>query len=484
MKTNTVLIFMCLALVAQASWLDSLSKSAWFSHFVNHTRLRGKFDVNTDKGLKVDYNAKLGYENGKLALDLADVGANFNAERQNSSDLSNGKHGGAFNYTGAVVVNQNGHKANVTVDGVIEIHGDCNKSDGNNKSKGHHYGVHIKNANTWQANAAEFQVKGGHYGKLNVSGEIEKNGSLIKAHHKLHGFTLFSGNVTHDGENVGFGYAAKGGDAHIHSKIFLTGGKVAEIDYQGHHAKPDAISSGKAGYRGFTRFGWNNDSQGYTKEGKAEFEGIAWTKSHDKDNNTFRGFAAAKNIDYTHKGQIFTNGKKVADTLSVGDVAILKSGGVKVNEDGTWEKGFGSTGVLNQWTIGKLVGNHSEESFSPESEDDESEEFKIECILNKYTSNKTAQERCNKKKKMVDNNNGEFLAKFKANWAHHAVANGSKTDSNSTNIDFKTGTLYKFGGVDSISKKPWEHHGYRGVSGSYSVGSGDDAQPANLTIHF
>lgn len=455
MRTTTVLVFLCLALVAQASWLENLSQSSWFSHLLNHTKLRGKLDLNTDNGLKVDYNAKLGYENGKVAISLADVGANFNAERRNSTDLSKDGNDRAFNYTAALAVNQNGNKANVTVDGLIELHGEGNKTNDTDDNNTHHYGVHIKNTNQWTANANKFQVNGGHYGKLNLSGKVHKNGSFIKTHHKVHSYAQFSGNVTNDGENVGFGFYAKGGDAKIHNNIFLTGGKAEEVEYQGHRGVPDAVSSGKAKYRGFTKFGWNNKSQGYSKEGEAEFEGIAWTMGKDKDNNTFRGFLGAQNIDYAHKGQIYVDNKKIADTLSVGDVAVLKHGGFKVNEDGTWEKGFGSTGALNQWTVGKFNGKRNEDSSSAENGEDS----------------------------VFGNHKNKFLAKFKANWAHHVGLNGSTTDANSTNIDFKSGTLYKFGGHDSITKKPWEHHGYKTVTGNYIVGSGDD-QPGNLTINF
>jgi len=253
------------------------------------------------------------------------------------------------------------------------------------------------------------------------------------------------------------------------------------MQLEGHHGNPDVVGGGKAKYKGFTKFAWNNNSQAYVKAGKAGFEGLAWTKSkNDDDNSTFHGYAAAKNVDFEHQGQIYTNGKKVADYLTVGDLAIIKEAGVKAYQNGTWEKGFGSTGSLNKWTIGKLTHNKNESNGSTVESSDESGDSRIDCVLRRLRGEST--ENCEKQKKIQKDDhhhNGEFLAKFKSNWAHKTYVNGTVTDHNSSVIDFVSGTGYKYGGSDSLSKKPYGGQGYRVVEGNYQVTAG---KPGDISI--
>lgn len=480
---------MCLALVANASWFKNIANSSWFSYLANHTRFTGKLDLKTDNGVKLDYKANVGYTDGKLSLDLANFGAKFNAERQNVTNLTDGEFNRTYNYSGGLVVDHNGYKADVYVEGVAGVAGTINQTnDTDDANVTHtHYTFHSKNKNYWNASSdAGFKGKGGHFSVFNVLGNVSKNGSNIRSKHQVEGATGTCANITKGDEQVGAGFVVKGGKAHIHNHIYLTGDNASEVTFQGHHGKPDAVSNGKAAYKGFTKFSWNNHTRGYTKEGHAEFEGIAWAKSHEDENGTSSGFFAAKNIDFNHKGQIWEDGKKVADTLSVGDIAILKKAGVKINNDGTWEKGYGSTGSLNQWTMGELAG-HKVVSSPDSVENIDNEQSRIECMLSKFASNKTIQERCKRLKDLDNhhqNSNGKkFLSKFKANWAHGTKLNGSRTDDNGTNVDFHSGTLYRFGGEDSLDKKPWENHGYKTVSGSYNV-DGQSNQPGNFTIQF
>jgi len=420
MKTNTVVIFLCLAFVANASWL---------SHIVNNTKLRGKVSINNDSGVKFDYKGNLGYENGKLALDLANVEAKFHADRKNSSKVASGNDfSRSYDYNGALIVSQNAHQAHVSIDGTANISGIYNK-DGT----GINYTFNSTNLNYWNASMDQIYVNGSKDLHLHVEGSYQQNGGDIQTINKIGGVSNIDASIYYNGAHVNTGSLQNGGKVEINQKVFLSN------DIPMAKGAPNVTETGKINYEGFSMSEWSGQSVNYTAAEKAGFKGIGWRKSENNgDDSKFIGYVISENTDFTHKGQTFKNGQKFADYLTVGDLAISEQIGINTYQNGTWEHILGSAGTLNKWSIGEVV--------------------------NKNETN---------------SDDGKFLAEFKSNWIHNTNVVGQPIDQNSSDVRFGSATAYKYKGSDTLTKNPYKSEGFNVVHGDYQVSNG---QPGNLSI--